>query len=377
MRGSRLYFANVANLLALALVGSFVILAAAAPLLAPPEDPGHPSSFRLLFGHSEPFPLPPSPGLPLGTAPYYRMSSTGSIDLVHFDVFYSLVWGTRSVLRFGIITAFATALLGVVIGSISGYLGGMVNNLAMRIADAFLAFPVIAGVWLFRVIMDTAGLELLDYNDFTLIPIANTPLQKLVQTLSIDPVMITLILFSWMAYARIISVNIATLKKMDFTLSARSIGASNSRIIFRHLLPNAVAPAIVLLARDVGGVVVLQAAFAFIGVSGTANSAAIPEWSRILMLGRTWIIGQGGNPLTNWWVYLPITIALILFGLGWNVLGDGLNAVMNPWTAQRKGSRRGGPGRKRDGDQALDWESSWGGYPTLPSNRTRTTKAKP
>jgi peptide/nickel transport system permease protein len=62
------------------------------------------------------------------------------------------------------------------------------------------------------------------------------------------------------------------------------------------------------------------------------DSTAIPEWSRLLMLGRHWIIGQGGNPLTYWWLYLPVTLALVLFGVGWNLLGDGLNMVLNPRT---------------------------------------------
>jgi ABC-type dipeptide/oligopeptide/nickel transport system permease subunit len=98
------------------------------------------------------------------------------------------------------------------------------------------------------------------------------------------------------------------------------------------LIPNAITQVIVLLARDIGSVVVLQAAFAFIGISGTVYSTAIPEWSRILMLGRAWVIGQGGNPLIFWWTYIPVTLAFIFFGVSWNMLGDGLNLVLNPRT---------------------------------------------
>ena len=96
------------------------------------------------------------------------------------------------------------------------------------------------------------------------------------------------------------------------------------------MLPNAIAPAIVLIARDIGGLVILQAAFAFIGIGGTITGD-ITEWNRLLLLGRTWIIGIGGNLLLYWWMYIPVTLALVLFGVGWNMLGDRLNVIFSPW----------------------------------------------
>jgi len=331
----RRFFSERLNLLALIIVGFFVGVAVAAPLLAPPDDADNPSPYHYLEGRSEIAPLPPGPDLPLGTVAYFMESPDGR-ELLHFDIFYSLVWGTRSVLRFGLITAFSAACVGVFIGAISGYIGGTVNFLLMRLADAFLAFPTIAGVWLFRVMIQTANLELVDYNTFAPVAIPATSFQKLVLALGVDPVMLTLILFSWMGYARIINANIISLKEAEYAQAAKVLGLRPGRILFRHLLPNAVAPAIVLLARDIGGMVVTQTAFAFIGVSGTVNSTAISEWSRLLVMGRHWIIGQGGNPFLHWWLYVPVTLALILFGIGWNLLGDGLNAGLNPREVARK-----------------------------------------
>ncbi len=331
MRRLRRFFAFAPNWLALLLVGAFIMVAFVAPWLAPPEDPEHPSSSKLVEGCFASTPLAPSHEQLLGTVAYYVTGVTGP-NVLHFDVFYSLVWGTREVLRFGLITALAAALLGVVIGAVSGYIGGVFKMLTMRLTDAFLAFPLIAGVWLFRTLMQTANLELVDYNNFAPVKVPGTPFQQLVLALDIDPVMLTLILFSWMPFARIISASVMVLKQAEYVQAAQVLGARPLRIIFRHLLPNAIAPAIVLLARDIGGMVIMQTAFAFIGVSGTVNSTAIPEWSRLLMLGRHWIIGQGGNPLTYWWLYIPVTLALIFFGIGWNLLGDGLNMVLNPRT---------------------------------------------
>ena len=330
MRMWRRFFASISNWLALGLVGMFIFVAIAAPWLAPSGDREHASNFRFIEGIKSITPLPPSADIPLGTVAYFFESATGGRELLHFDIYYSLVWGTRSVLRFGLITALSAACVGVIIGAFSGYIGGSVNFVVMRLTDAFLAFPTIAGVWLFRILMHTANLEMVDYTKLTPIRIPATPFQKLVLALEVDPVMLTLILFSWMGYARIISASVMHLKETEYVQAAKVVGLTHRRIIFRHVLPNAITPAIVLLARDIGGMVVIQAAFAFVGVSGTVNSSAIPEWSRLLMMGRDWIIGQGGNPFLYWWPYLPVTIALILFGVGWNLLGDGLNAALNP-----------------------------------------------
>jgi peptide/nickel transport system permease protein len=335
MRRLRHFFAVRLNWVALSIVAFFFVGALAAPWLAPPDDPAHPTPYRYVEGITQIDPLPPGPGLPLGTVAYL-MDSTEGRELLHFDIFYSLVWGTRTVLRFGLLTALAAAGLGVIIGALSGYVGGVFNFAVMRLTDAFLAFPIIAGVWLFRMIMQTANLELVDWTSFTPVKIPSTPFQQVVLTLGLDPVMLTLILFSWMGYARLINANIVSLKETEYVQAAKVMGQRPMRIIFRHLLPNAIAPVIVLLARDIGGMVVMQAAFAFIGVSGTVNSTAIPEWSRLLMMGRNWIIGQGGNPFTYWWLYLPVTVALILFGIGWNLLGDGLNLTLNPHEVTRK-----------------------------------------
>lgn len=288
-------------MVALGIVVFFVVVAIVAPWLSPPDDPDHPSPFRVAGRSSDQLPRPPSTQAPLGTMP-------GQLDIYH-----TLVWGTRSVLRFGLIVALSTAFVGVLVGAVSGYLGGPINGITMRVTDAFLTFPVIAGVWLFQQLM--------------LPPRTESPptwLQKTMLNLKVDPVMLTLILFSWMAYARIINANMVQLKKTEYVTAARSIGAGNVRIIRRHLLPNALAPALVLVARDIGAVVVLEAAFTFIGIGGST------EWSILLASGRDYVIGMGGNPLAYWWVFVPVTLSLILFAIGWNLLGDGLNDMLNP-----------------------------------------------
>ena len=306
MRGLRRFFFNWQNLLALAIVALYVFVALAAPWLAPPDDPDSPAPFQIAdaagrTASSRRVPVPPNQDLPLGTTPGGN------------DVFYSIVWGTRPALRFGLVVALTTACLGTLIGAISGYAGGLLNRLVMRVTDAFLTFPAIAGVFLFQQVLSSINPEA-------------TPalLERVLLALKMDPLMLALILFSWMPYARIINANVARLKQEEYALAARTIGATHPRIILRHLLPNGIAPAIVMAARDVGGMVVLEAAFTFIGVGGGS------PWGMLLVSGRHWIIGPGGNPLAYWWVFLPATLALILFGVGWNLLGDGLNNALDP-----------------------------------------------
>jgi peptide/nickel transport system permease protein len=301
MRKWQRFFSHWQSWLGLLLVGFFLAVAALAPRIAPPDDLANPAEYKVVGRRTDQKPHPPSAELRLGTA------------LGQIDVYYSLVWGTRSALRFGLIVAGSAAAIGVWVGAISGYAGGRGSSIVMRVTDAFLAFPVIASVWLFQLILPP--------------PAIDTPPTSFVNFLSeanITPVMVGLIAFSWMPYARLINTGMTRLKTADFVLASQALGAGHRRLIFRHLLPNSISPAIVLLARDIGGMVILEATFVFIGLSSGG------PWAEILVNNRNWIIGIAGNPLTYWWVYLPPTIALILFGIGWNLLGDGLNDALNP-----------------------------------------------
>jgi peptide/nickel transport system permease protein len=190
----------------------------------------------------------------------------------------------------------------------------MVHGLLMRVTDAFLAFPVIAGVWLLQQVMQPA----FTFAEPTLI-------QQAFHDLGLDPVPLALILFSWMPYARLTSASIGQLKHSEYIQAARSLGMRNTRIIRRHLLPNALPSVIVLAARDVGAMVILASAFTFIGLGAST------EWGMLLVVGRDYVIGFNGNPLTYWWVFVPATLAMILFGVGWNLLGDGLNSLLDPY----------------------------------------------
>ncbi len=306
----RRFLAYKQNLLATLIIGSYVLIAVAAPTLAPPDPRTAncygPINIKGTDLASRYLPQPPNSAFPFGTTPLRN-------NQLQLNVFCSLVWGTRSALQFGLVVVLMAAGIGVLIGAPSAYLGGWVNGLAMRFTDAFLTLPTAIGVALLTIIMyqpNPNGIP--------------TPFQEFLIAQGITPTLVALIVFSWMPYARLINANVAQLKCADFVLAARAIGARNRRIVFRHLLPNALVPLIVLAARDIGGVVILDSTFAYIGIGGTT------PWGGMLFTSREWIIGVRGNPLTYWWVWLPAATVLLLFSIGWNLLGDGLTDMLNP-----------------------------------------------
>lgn len=309
------FFRRKQNLLALALIGLFVFVAAAAPLLAPPDDPANFSPFRNVVALKGRMPTPPSDLARFGTI------ATGILGR-QLDVFYTVVWGTRSALKFGLATTLLTALIGVLVGAISAYVGGWVGAGLMRIADAFLAFPLIAGVVIFQQLAALGSGSSAVVNRLAGEKLDPTWFQLFLQ--QVDPVMLAFIAFLWMPYARLTYTMVLQEKGAEYIAAARSLGAGHVRILLRHLIPNAISPAIILAARDIGLVVVLQATLTFIGFVDDS------EWGSLLSIGRRWIIGLGGNPLVYWWTFLPATLALIFFGVGWNLLGDGLNDWLNP-----------------------------------------------
>lgn len=325
MRNLRRFFSRWQNWLGLLIVAFYVFVAIAAPLLSP-NDPKNPSVFKIVGRMTNYTPQPPSEKAPLGTLS------------AQISVYHALVWGTRSALGFGLSVALFSAAIGVLIGAAAAAAGGGLNRFLMRTADAFLSFPIIAGVVLIQQVITTvlyqAGVRL-SASRFGGMPAAPAPtttyflpegLSRLVLLLKdIDPILIAFILFSWMPYARVTNAMVRRVQQSEFVQAARVSGARPARILFRHLLPNSIAPAVVMAARDVGGMVLLQATFTFIGMGSGS------PWGLILVRGRDWIISPGGL-FTYWWVFLPATLALVLFGIGWNLLGDGINDLLNPRT---------------------------------------------
>ena len=317
MRRIRVFLSHWQNWLGLLLILLFTVVSLTAPLLSPPNDTTQ-GAFKKVGRQGDLRPHPPTEESILGTLP-------GQIDVYH-----ALIWGAREAMMFGLSVALGAFLFGSLFGAIAGYAGGAVNNLMMRIADAFLTFPALAGVVFIQQIVgitiESMGGIFWFNNDYfgRVVDFQFTPPPFAVFLMKVDPILISLIIFSWMPIARIVNTMVLTLRQTDFIQAARAMGGSSLWVIRKHLLPNSVGPAFVLAARDVGSSVILQATITFIGLGGQS------AWGILLSSGRNWIIGPGGNMLSAWWVYLPMTIAILLFGIGWNLIGDGLAEAFDP-----------------------------------------------
>jgi peptide/nickel transport system permease protein len=223
-----------------------------------------------------------------------------------WDIFYGVIWGTRTALWTGLLITAVTVIIGVLVGSVSAYYGGIVDNVLMRIVDIFLTLPFILAALILAAVL--------------------TP--KLGRT--VMPAVIALISFGWMGYSRLVRGDILSVRERDYILAARVIGVKDRRILTKHILPNAIFPTLVLASLDVGGYVLSFAALSFLGI-GTEIGYA--DWGQLLSFARDWIT----NLNTYWYIVFWPGIVLVLFVLGWNLVGDALRDVLDP---KMRGSRK-------------------------------------
>ncbi|GAB4505436.1 MAG: ABC transporter permease [Anaerolineales bacterium] len=296
-----------ASVLGFILIGLFTFIAVAAPIIAPPVKANDPYIIPRDGFSSEPQPMGSLWMRNVPSVPFWYKPLTGNENWVHllgtsqgqYDIFYGVIWGTRTAFRTGFIVVIATFLIGVIIGSVSAFYGGVVDNIIMRIVDVFLTLPfILAALIMAAVLTPKIGKSLI-------------------------PSIIALITFGWMGYARIIRGDILSIKERDYIMAARVIGVKDSRILFRHIIPNAIFPTLVLASLAIGDVVLSFAALSFLGI-GTEIGYA--DWGQVLSFARNWITSLG----TYWYIVVWPGITLVLFVMGWNLVGDALRDVLDP-----------------------------------------------
>lgn len=234
-----------------------------------------------------PIPEAPSDDFVLGT------TSRG------YDILYGLVWGTRTAFRIGLIVVAISLVMGLLIGGLSGFLGGWVDEVLMRFTDVVIAFPSLV---LAIVIVTLLG-----------------------QTLT--NVIVAISLVAWPNYARVIRGEILTVKSLDYVESARALGGRGLRIFLKHVLPNTLAPLIVVASLDMGSVVLTAAALSFLGLGPPLGYA---DWGQMVNFARDWILGPPGQPFAYWHTSFYPGMAILVFVLGWNLLGDAFRDAFDP-----------------------------------------------
>lgn len=227
------------------------------------------------------------------------------------DVFMRLIYGSRISLGVGLLVAMASGIIGLFIGSIAGYYGGVLDTILMRITDSLLSLPLLPVLIIFAAI---------DLN--------KTPIFKFLigsEGESVFKLIFILCIFSWMTVARLVRGAILSLKEQEFIHAAKTLGAKNSTIIIKHIVPNVVAPLLVSITINIGQSILSEAALGFLGLG---IQPPIPSWGNMLSNAQELIYEA---PLL---AILPGVLILITV-ISFNFFGDGLQDAVDPKAIRR------------------------------------------
>ncbi|KAF0231781.1 MAG: hypothetical protein FD175_342 [Beijerinckiaceae bacterium] len=261
---------NPLALIGLSIVLILLVVAASAPLISPYDPLAQNLDQRL---------LPPSAAHFFGT------------DALGRDIFSRILFGTRLTLAIVLLVVISVGPVGLIIGTVSGYFGGIIDTILMRITDVFLAFP--------RLVLALAFVAVLGPG--------------------IENAVIAIACTAWPPYARVARAETMVIRNADYIAAVRLQGASQTRIILKHVIPMCIPSVIVRTTLDMAGIILIAAGLGFLGLGAQPPS---PEWGAMIAAGREFIFDQ-------WWVAAFPGLAICLVALGFNLLGDGLRDVLD------------------------------------------------
>lgn len=237
-----------------------------------------------------------SPYQPLQQNLADRLQTPNSIylmgtDELGRDMFSRVLWGAQITIPAGLAVIIIGSLIGTLVGAVAGYVGGIGDELLMRFTELFMAFPTI--------------------------------ILALAVTAALGPdiknAILALVIVWWPSYARIVRGLVLEIKSQEYVEAAHSIGAPSSYILFRTILPNCVAPAVILATLDIGNAIIVFASLSFIGLGPDPSS---PEWGRMVSIGIDFF--------DQWWMWLFPGFAIASLVMAFNFIGDGLRDILDP-----------------------------------------------
>jgi peptide/nickel transport system permease protein len=244
-------------------------------------------------------PLPPNPDAWGTFPPNWELHPLGTTE-DRYDIWYGIIWGTRTALFAGLIIVFFSFSIGLIVGATAGFFRGRVDGLLMRFVDFVIAMPAFLATLI-------------------LVSVLGRGLEKII---------IASVLFGWTNYARLVRADILSMREREFVQAARANGVGNVGIIFRHVIPNMIYPAIIVASLDVGSVVLGLSTLSFLGLGSGADYA---DWGQMIALARNRIAGlPGQSPLEYWYTFFYPGLAIFLFVLAWNLIGDTVRDVLDP-----------------------------------------------
>jgi ABC-type dipeptide/oligopeptide/nickel transport system permease subunit len=268
-----------------------------------------------IFGsYFAPYPPRPDPG---AYAPFYEGKTRQppsseylfGTTPVGTDVFSEVIHGTKYTIYVGVLSTIITMSIAIVVGALAGYFGGWIDNILMRISEVFLVFPVFMLILVFVRIFTLSSGE----------PFWTIPLLNLQIPAGLTIVTLILALFSWAGNARMIRGEFMRIKELEFVEAEKALGASNRRIIFRHILTNLLSSIIVVSTLAIAYAILAEAAVSFLGF-GDVNTLT---WGQILQENFS-------EMRIVWWAEVFPGLAILLTVFGFNLLGDGLSDAFNP-----------------------------------------------
>jgi len=280
----------------LILISYNVILAVFAPFIAPnTTGAALPDPYMI--------PRDPAAGIwmqPNSPTPGHLFGTTS----LQVDLFYGCVWGTRFAFQLGLEVIVTTLTVGLVLGMLAGYYGGFIDEVIMRFTDIILAFPGLILAMVFVAVLSRSGWS------------------------TLNAAILSIILIGWPGYTRLIRGEVLRVRGEDYVEAARASGASDIRIMTRHILPNSIYSVIIVASLDFGSIVLTAAALSFLGLGSPPGYA---DWGRLIFDG----VPYAGSGFAYWWTFIYPGIFIVLFTLGWNLLGDALRDVLDPLSRRK------------------------------------------